>query len=764
MSTSIKPPNAQEILRTCSTRLHLVNKQRRDFKQTGTSLPVSTQEATLRSLKKVLKEVQTQLDSIASRVQKTSLLKNHYTFIQKSLNEQQKKVHKLLPAVALSPSKSLTTQPDKSEASESDSVKGSGSADLLQNALKAFRGGNKDKGLACIRKLEQRYPQIAKKIFSRVWDLEGKEIVKKHKKLGHPHFGRVAFFGKEGRSVSTATKIQSIKDVISSIPPSPKRQPSSPSSASALGTIPHPSPAVSKKGPVIKPYFFRKDFHGDPRAMLKQVWADTLNAVNQGGYTNLKGQFVPLDTSYSVKNTIPYKNAGAKAVRNQGQSQEIFIVGADCLEIAEKCVKNGEKVGLLNMASDRTPGGGVRNQCNAQEEQIFQRSGAVHPLSPPQLQGKQKNYYPLSEKVGPVAAGLYSPRVPIFRKGARDGYAVLDQPFEVDLLTVAAFKNPSLSGGRLQDKEVQGSKEKIRTILEMAYQKGDETLVLSAFGCGAYRNPPTHMAKLFQEVIDQYYPRAFKKIIFAIIDDSLSPKGGNFKPFAQHFIKHGAKIYNAKNQELSADDLGVTTDKEHKSKESDDEGRRYARRAFSPSSPRASVSSSNKEDDHAKTKQTLTAMAKTFGAIEFFIEKNQITYFLSNFFPCKIRLGKFEFACAEAAYQAGRDPSKMREFVGKSGLEAFKHRRKVAAARGWHKRSVKHMEEVLFAKFSQNEKLKELLRATDKAYLVMHTDKDPFWGDGGTMGSGNKLGELLMKVRRRLGGTGIVPPPKKDAE
>ena len=57
-----------------------------------------------------------------------------------------------------------------------------------------------------------------------------------------------------------------------------------------------------------------------------------------------------------------------------------------------------------------------------------------------------------------------------------------------------------------------------------------------AFGCGAYGTPPSEMAKIFNEVLsERFYKGAYKKIVFAVLDDRNAHREhnpeGNFKPF-----------------------------------------------------------------------------------------------------------------------------------------------------------------------------------------------------------------------------------------
>ena len=57
-----------------------------------------------------------------------------------------------------------------------------------------------------------------------------------------------------------------------------------------------------------------------------------------------------------------------------------------------------------------------------------------------------------------------------------------------------------------------------------------DTLILSAFGCGAFKNDPEYIAKTFKNIISTT-PYSYKKIIFAIYDDANASEKGNYKTF-----------------------------------------------------------------------------------------------------------------------------------------------------------------------------------------------------------------------------------------
>ena len=60
------------------------------------------------------------------------------------------------------------------------------------------------------------------------------------------------------------------------------------------------------------------------------------------------------------------------------------------------------------------------------------------------------------------------------------------------------------------------------------------------------------------------------------------------------------------------------------------------------------------------------------------------------------------------------------------------------------------MRKAVYAKFSQNIELKNILLNTDSEYIVENTSNDYYWGCG-TNGSGkNMLGIILMEIRDKL--------------
>ena len=76
----------------------------------------------------------------------------------------------------------------------------------------------------------------------------------------------------------------------------------------------------------------------------------------------------------------------------------------------------------------------------------------------------------------------------------------------------------SQSGLNLHPEAKERAFKKIKSIFEIAKDQNHDSIVLSAFGCGAFGNPPNDIALLFKEAIEKYeYLFDFKYIAFAII-------------------------------------------------------------------------------------------------------------------------------------------------------------------------------------------------------------------------------------------------------
>ena len=270
------------------------------------------------------------------------------------------------------------------------------------------------------------------------------------------------------------------------------------------------------------------------------VYNNTMSAVKKGGYISPNDKVIQFPNPKAMIDGTKFY--GKKVVIDYDAipryETEVKVIDKDCIYAAKDLIDRGFNPCMLNMASFSTPGGGVMKGSSAQEENIFRRSNIFKSLYQFHSIGEnlgikqREERYPLDYNFG----GIYTPHVTIFKGGSDTRYTLLEEPFEVAVVSVSAVKNPTLKNGKLEPWVIDTTKSKIRQILDIALENGHDSLVLSAFGCGAYKTPPTEMAKLFKEVIEsKNYKGAFKVIHFAIINvpstnGSHNPEG-NFQPF-----------------------------------------------------------------------------------------------------------------------------------------------------------------------------------------------------------------------------------------
>ena len=253
---------------------------------------------------------------------------------------------------------------------------------------------------------------------------------------------------------------------------------------------------------------------------------DTFRRLDAGWYTSCTGEAVKFEKGVhnpeeNTKDVIPYDFMDKKFPElppmedRPFQKTEVFVRNADCVIEALKMLDEGMRPAVINMANANNPGGGYLSGSGAQEENLFRRSNCNNFLDP-NRNGYNPNIYPI-----PLIGGHYVPGVTIFRGPESEGYPLLPEPKKIDVLTVAALSYPDIyydsqrGEYMMYEKDVKTSSQKIRVLYEMAREQGNDGIVLSAIGCGAFRNPPKQVAELFLEATKKYYG-FFKQIVFAI--------------------------------------------------------------------------------------------------------------------------------------------------------------------------------------------------------------------------------------------------------
>lgn len=203
----------------------------------------------------------------------------------------------------------------------------------------------------------------------------------------------------------------------------------------------------------------------------------------------------------------------------------------------------GKKVCILNFASATNPGGGVVKGSSAQEEAICRCSTLYPNLNEPKMWNGF--YRPHRQELNPLHNDdcIYTPGVIVFKSDTDYPQMLpLNRCYKVNVITCAApnlREKPSngMNSGdgdmavKISNDDLQELHEKrMRRVLEITAKKGNDVVILGAFGCGAFRNPPEVVARAMKTVVEEYR-NAFETIEFAVY---CSPRDdSNYRTFKE---------------------------------------------------------------------------------------------------------------------------------------------------------------------------------------------------------------------------------------
>lgn len=183
----------------------------------------------------------------------------------------------------------------------------------------------------------------------------------------------------------------------------------------------------------------------------------------------------------------------------------------------ERTNATGATYAVLNMANAEFPGGHYRTGGFAQEENIFWRTNCHYHIKDTQVVDNQYTAEMtalINGEQGKVYLDMEMPRVCIRGPGDGNGtpYEFLkkDDYFLFHELRSAA---QYLTSSEAFSEDIM--RQKIRAQLQTLQDAGEEHVILSAFGCGMFHNPPTEVARIYREELSD--PKwHFKDITFAI--------------------------------------------------------------------------------------------------------------------------------------------------------------------------------------------------------------------------------------------------------
>ena len=266
-----------------------------------------------------------------------------------------------------------------------------------------------------------------------------------------------------------------------------------------------------------------------------KVFQDTLDWIDKDKDLS---ESIPV-AKYNTK--VYYEDEYPEFDASNTKENIITVTGHRSYEAAMKLHSEDTdaKIAVMNFANAIHPGGGVVKGASAQEECLC-RTSTLYPL----LYRKtlKRLFYDYHRKRNSSKASdtlIYTEGVIICKTDTDHPKRMPKEDWvTVDVITVAA---PDLrkksnayaeilgNGTYMNNAELFGYHIKRAIhVLTCAAARGADTLVLGAFGCGAFENDPEVVARAYKTAIEEF-PKVFKKIEFAIY----CPPGGsrNFEVF-----------------------------------------------------------------------------------------------------------------------------------------------------------------------------------------------------------------------------------------
>lgn len=277
----------------------------------------------------------------------------------------------------------------------------------------------------------------------------------------------------------------------------------------------------------------------DRRTKNVNIFKDSVDLINESGRLQQA-------IKESVKNQNLYLETTEVAVpESKGLSCKTVVSTKRSFEAASVYARAGKKVAVLNFASATNPGGGVTHGSSAQEECLC-RCSTLYPCL--DIDVMRNKFYKPHRKAGDPLYNddcLYTPGVIVFKSDISFPERMEEKDwYQVDVITCAApnlrsmpsnLMNP-FAGDASADIEDDDLHElhlqRLERVFRVAATNGAEVLILGAFGCGAFCNPPTVVAKSFKDV-QKKYASYFETIEYAVFCGGHETK--NYDAFCKVF-------------------------------------------------------------------------------------------------------------------------------------------------------------------------------------------------------------------------------------
>ncbi len=220
----------------------------------------------------------------------------------------------------------------------------------------------------------------------------------------------------------------------------------------------------------------------------------------------------------SINNQRLYLGSEEAAIPEPSGKACVTVVSTKrSFEAAAAYAREEKKVCVLNFASATNPGGGVTHGSSAQEECLC-RCSTLYPCL--NVDALWKGFYLPHRKAGDPLYNddcIYTPDVYVCKSDISFPERMVEEDwYQVDVLTCAApnlrdmpsnSMNPCSGNkaARIEHAELMKLHlQRVERIFRVAAANGADVLILGAFGCGAFRNPPELVAQAFKTVQKKY--------------------------------------------------------------------------------------------------------------------------------------------------------------------------------------------------------------------------------------------------------------------
>ena len=265
-----------------------------------------------------------------------------------------------------------------------------------------------------------------------------------------------------------------------------------------------------------------------PRDLAARYGHEAVEIGERGRYDAPTGRQIDIRSAIqkAVRGTVSYPSDRAFELSTQGKhATRIEVVNETTLSAVRRQIDLGFRPVALNFASATSPGGGFLKGARAQEEYLARSSCLYQCIRDNPMYGfHRSNYDPIYTDYA-----IYSPGVPVIRD---DAGALLEDPYEASILTCAA-PNAKRVPPEQQNQILPAIWTRILKVLAIGLLQGHDSIVLGAWGCGAFGNDSGEVATLFHRGLTNNFRGAYRHVAFAIVD--WSPEKRFMGPFQKAF-------------------------------------------------------------------------------------------------------------------------------------------------------------------------------------------------------------------------------------